>query len=147
MTPRALSFVAVTLLAVGASAASVAITRAWTIRGDDNSAIVRVSETPEGVTIMTWTNRFEERALTKAEAASLGRALLEAAGQPEKPVPSDCCDGFMAITKDAACETDLKLSGDPNTPDSVRKVLMENVKRCRTRRQEKALDRMTERMK
>lgn len=76
--------------------------------------------------------------LTKSEAASLGRALLEAAGETEK--------SFDELAEDVACDTDLRLSADPNLHDAVRKVIMESVKRCRTRRQEKALDRISERL-
>lgn len=95
MTPRALSFVAVALLAVGASAA-VSMSKSWRLTRDDGTGTtsVTMTETPEGVDLLTWgRTRFEAVKMTKDEAASLGRALLEAAGQPEKMCPPS--SGFI----------------------------------------------------
>lgn len=45
--------------------------------------------------------------------------------------------------EEAACETDLKFLADPNTPAWLREVLERNVKRCRTRKQDRAFNQLT----
>lgn len=71
--------------AVGASAAVVS--HVWKL-GDDGAGLFAVVLTTgdEGITLRAGgtVSRFTPARLTKEEAASLGRALLEAAGQPEK---------------------------------------------------------------
>lgn len=83
MTPRALSFVAVALLcaAVGASATYTQ----WSMTTDAQDDF-RVLRTENGV---YFSLELVSAKLTAKEAASLGRALLEAAGQPEKACPNN----------------------------------------------------------
>ena len=64
------------------------MSRSWTIN-DGTSTKVRMTEVTDGVDLLTYgTSRFESVRLSKEEAASLGRALLEAAGEKEKVCPA-----------------------------------------------------------
>lgn len=89
MTPRALSFVAVALLAVGASA--LPFLRSWRLPATGTSTLVAVSEEPDDkVRVRLFgenAQTFRYADFTRQEAAELGRALLEAAGQPERVCP------------------------------------------------------------
>lgn len=65
----------------------------------------------------------------------------------QKPPEAKKADkAFDKIAEDAACETDLALASDPETPDDIRAILYKNVAKCRTRKQQEALDRMAERL-
>jgi uncharacterized protein (UPF0147 family) len=55
-------------------------------------------------------------------------------------------EDFDRLADDVACEVDEKFIEDDSTPGWLRKVLAESVKKCRTKRQQKALERMAERM-
>ena len=73
----------IVLALAGSAWASVKSFKSWSLI-DDDSAIskVTVTQTDDGVNLTAYrTNRFEPVKLTKEEAASLGRALLEAAGE------------------------------------------------------------------
>lgn len=92
---RLLALIAV----MGAGSAFAAnITSSWHLYDADNAiALASVSLSPKGEVEVRVTNKvtFASTAtsLTKEEAASLGRALLEAAG--EKEPGRDCCDAFV----------------------------------------------------
>lgn len=88
MTPRALSFVAVALLAVGASATSWE----WSMTTKERDSFT-VKKSAQGGVRIGLDGAFYN-ILTDDEARSLGRALLEAAGQPEKKYCEEC--GFKA---------------------------------------------------
>lgn len=97
---------------------------------------------------MTWTNKFEERALTKEEAASLGRALLEAAGEHRfQSVGMDPNYGGMFYEPESACSLlkryiaiRQKELADPDISDFQAKVHANEITALRTKIQEKALD-------
>lgn len=105
MTPRALSFVAVALLAVGASGAVQSFTeKRWVIERPMRSGVdLVIVSGEEGIRFQAgkgfWDGQYSTN-LTRDEAASLGRALLEAAGQPEKVCPTlpTCSSQWGCIT-------------------------------------------------
>lgn len=85
------AFLAVLLCAAVGASAAVSMSKSWRLTRDDGTGTtsVTMTETPDGVDLLTWgRSRFEAVKLTKEEAASLGRALLEAAGEPEKVCPA-----------------------------------------------------------
>ena len=53
---------------------------------------------------------------------------------------------FEDISQKAACDTDLELSADPETPDHIRELLFKSIDECRTRAQVRALDAIAERI-
>ena len=82
------ALVLVLILAAGASAASVQLLRSWRIPDTGTATLVNVSEEPDGKVRLRLFGQsavtFRWADFSREEAASLGRALLEAAGQPEK---------------------------------------------------------------
>ena len=72
--------------AVGASAA-VVVSRNWTVTQNGTPRIY-IMEVPGGVELRATAPTGQGVIMTRDEAASLGRALLEAAGQPEKVCPA-----------------------------------------------------------
>ena len=50
---------------------------------------------------------------------------------------------FSEIADETECKTDENFIADPNTPEDVRTILAKNLEKCRTRRQERALNRIT----
>lgn len=87
-SPKLAVAILVALLAVGASAA-VIMSRAWHL--DSRVSVVEKTDTVS-LTVSESGTSFARGIgstnLTREEAASLGRALLEAAGQPEKVCPA-----------------------------------------------------------
>lgn len=137
----------VALLAVGASAA-VSMSRSWTIN-DGTATKVRMTEVTDGVDLLTYgTSRFESVRLTKEEAASLGRALLEAAGEHRfQSVSVYPKYGPMFYEPESACSLlnryiaiRQKELADPGLSDFYRKVHENEITALRTKIQEKALD-------
>ena len=69
----------------GTAWATMSLRRSWVIVDEDKTARMTINETAEGIEVYTnKAARFEPTRLTKQEAAELGRALLEAAGETEK---------------------------------------------------------------
>ena len=89
--------IAASFLVIGASAATMKVTKSWRLYDDVDSSTARVSlsEAEDGIDLITESGyRYKPVKLTKDQAASLGHALLEAAGEkpPEPPkCPSNQC--------------------------------------------------------
>ena len=101
MTMRLPLLAALLCAAVGASAA-VYVEKIFKVIHDDSGvATVAMSTTSDGKVLLMaggYPNRFDRATLTKEEAASLGRALLEAAGQPEKKCEV-CASGCIHLNQ------------------------------------------------
>lgn len=96
MRPLAL----VALLGVAASAAvSVVTQRVWKLEGVGEfspfEVVLTASESEIKIRAGGVSNRFAHAVLTRDEAASLGRALLEAAGETEKKCEAVETHGFI----------------------------------------------------
>ena len=103
--------------AVGASAAAI-VSRSWEIRHGD-ATMVRMTEVGEEVDLLTYgAFRFSPVRLTHEEAASLGRALLEAAGESR----------FQSVGVDPKYSGCITLTPNPLSTQNNTIPLSENVK-------------------
>lgn len=103
---KRLMAISIAVLAATVAAASGTRTRSWTLNGDGEGIFARVTmyEAEDGVRLKTYhESRFRPVKLTREEAASLGRALLEAAGEMERPSNPRCSVETFICPGDKRC--------------------------------------------
>ena len=104
--------------AVGASA--LPVYRIWRLPTEQGKPDLSLTELENGSVrfALEYTGEYPGTVdITKQEAAELGRALLEAAGQPEKvcPAPALCTNGCFTITPGSHLRLDQPYSGSIST--------------------------------
>lgn len=73
-----------------------------------------------------------------SERPARQRALeIKASEDADKP--------FAQLADEAQCKTNEQFIADPNTPEDLRAIMEKGMAGCRTRKQERALDRIVDR--